>query len=76
MYLEGTLIEIVVMLPKFIDAPDMPTLNLIILMFTLDILYIYYSLAFGIWRLWMAKATAKEKRVSRHTTNAGIPTAT
>ena len=36
------------MLPKFIDAPNTPNLNKIILMFTLDILYIYHSLAFGI----------------------------
>ena len=29
------------MLPKFVDAPDTPTLNLLYLMFTLDILYIH-----------------------------------
>ena len=46
------------MLPKFIDAPDTPTVNVII--FTLDILYIHHSMAvaFGIW---MAETAAKEK---------------
>ena len=36
------------MLPKFVDASNMPTLNIISLMFTLDILYIIQSLAFAI----------------------------
>ena len=36
------------MLPKFVDAPDTPTLNLLLLMFTLDVLYIRHSLSFAI----------------------------
>ena len=52
------------MLPKFVDAPDMPTLNLLFLMFTLDILYIHHSLSFAIRT---AKAAAKVKKgVYRH----------
>ena len=47
------------MLHKFIDAPDMPTLNLLFLMFKLDILYIHHSLSFAIRT---AKAAAKVKR--------------
>ena len=39
-------------------------------MFTLDILYIHRILVFGIPT---AKAAAKEKRVSRDSTNTGIP---
>ena len=34
--------------PKFIDAPDMPNLNLLFLKFILDILYIHHSLPFSI----------------------------
>jgi len=34
------LVEIFMMLPKFVDGPDAPTHNLLFLMFTLDILYI------------------------------------
>ena len=36
------------MLPKFVDAPDTPTFNLLFFMFTLDILYIHHSLSFAI----------------------------
>ena len=52
------------MLPKFVDAPYSPTLNIVILLFTLDIIYIHHSLAFGIRT---AKAAAKENRVFRST---------
>ena len=58
------------MLPKFIDAPDTPTLNLLLLMFTLDILYIHHSLSIAIRT---AKAAAKVNRVFTDTTNTGIP---
>ena len=58
------------MLPKFVDAPDMPTLNIIFFMFTLDILYSHQSLVFAIQT---AKVAAREKKVSRHSTNTGIP---
>ena len=44
------------MLLKFIDDPDMPTLKLLFLMFTLDIIYIHHSLSFTIRT---AKAAAK-----------------
>ena len=37
------------MLPKFVEAPDMPTLNLLILMFILDILYIHHYIQLFIW---------------------------
>ena len=47
------------MLPKFIDAPDTPILNLLFLKFTLDTLYIHHRLSFAIQ---MAKAAAKVKK--------------
>ena len=49
------------MLPKFVDVPDTPTLNLLFFMFTLDILYIHRSLSFAIRT---AKVAAKVKRIS------------
>ena len=50
--------------PKFVDAPNTPTLNLLLLMFTLDILYIHHSLSFAIRK---AKAADKIKKgVYRH----------
>ena len=52
------------MLPKFVDAPNMLTLNLLFLMFIMDILYVHHSLSFAIWT---AKAAAKVKNgVYRH----------
>ena len=36
------------MFPKFVDYPDTPTLNLLFLMFTMDIPYIHHSLSFAI----------------------------
>ena len=57
------------MFPKFVDSPDTSTLNIIILMFTLDNIYIHHSLVFDIRT---ANAAAKEKRVSRDSTNTGI----
>ena len=52
------------MLPKFDDAPDTPTFNLLFLMFTLDILYTHRSLSFAIRT---AKAAAKVKKgIYRH----------
>ena len=57
------------MLPKFVDAPDTPTLNLLFVMFTLDILYIHHSLSFAIRT---AKAAAKVKKRVLDTTNIGI----
>ena len=52
------------MLPKFVDTPDTPVLNLLVLMFTLDIIYIHHSLSFAIRT---AKAAAKVKKgVYRH----------
>ncbi len=62
------------MLPKFGDAPDTPTLNLLFVMFTLEILYIHHSLSFAIQT---AKAAAKVKKgVYRHKKIEGFPTAT
>ena len=59
------------MLPKFVDALDTPTLNLLFLMFTLDIIYyIHHSLSLAIRT---AKALPKWKRVSTDTTNTEIP---
>ena len=61
------------MLPKFADAPDTPTLNLLFVMFTLDILYINHILTFAIRT---AKAAAKVKRgvrLSTNTSSTGIP---
>ena len=56
------------------DAPDTPTLNLLLLMFTLDILYIHCSLSFAIRT---AKAPAKVKNRCLHTSQIqGFPTAT
>ena len=53
-----------VALPKVVDAPNMPTLNELFLMFTRDILYIHHSLSFAIRT---AKAAAKVKKgVYRH----------
>ena len=46
-------------LPKIVDAPDTSTLNLLFLMFTLDILYIHHSLSFAVR---MAKAATKVKK--------------
>ena len=62
------------MLPKFVDAPNTPTLKLLFLMFILDILYIHHSLSFVIR---MAKVAEVKKGVyvgltSTDTTNTGI----
>ena len=57
-------LNIYVVLPKFVDAPDTPTLYLLFLMFTLDILYFHHSFSFAIRT---AKAAAKVKKgVYRH----------
>ena len=58
------------MLPKFVEDPDSPTLNLLFVMFTLDIIYIHHSLSFTIRT---AKTAAKAKKVSTDTTNTGFP---
>ena len=58
------------MLPKFAYAPDTPTLNLLFLMFTLDIVYIHHCLSFAVRT---AKTAAKLKRLSTDTTNTEIP---
>ena len=68
MYLVGVTsyasLNIYVMLPKFVDAPDTPTLNLLFVMFTLDILYIHHSLSFA---MRTATAASKVKKdVYRH----------
>ena len=47
------------MLPKFVDAPDTPALNILFVMFTLDILYIHHSLSFA---KQPEKAAAKVKK--------------
>ena len=52
------------MLPKFVDAPNTPTLDLLFLVFILDVLYIHHSLSFAIRT---AKAVPKVKKgVYRH----------
>ena len=57
------------MLPMFVDAPTTPTVNIVFLMFTLDILYIHHNLSFTI-RTTKA-AAIKVKKVSIDT-NTGI----
>ena len=62
------------MLTKFVDAPDTPTINLLFLMRTLDILYIHHSLSFAIRT---AKVEAKVKNGCEQTPQIlGFPTAT
>ena len=59
------------MVPKFVDAPDTPTLNLSFLcLHWISFTSIDHSLSFAIG---MAKAAAKVKRVSTYTTNTGMP---
>ena len=60
------------MLPKFIDAPNMPTLNIIIY-------YVYTEYTFIIaWHLVYERQRwqLKRKTVSRDSTNTELPTAT
>ena len=58
------------MFPKFVDAPDTPILNLLFLMFRLDVLYIRHNMSFTIRT---AKAAPKLKGLSTDTKNTGIP---
>ena len=58
------------MYPKFVYAPHTPTLNLLFLMFTLDILYIHHSFLFAIRT---AKAAAKVKLAVSYTELVKLP---